>query len=582
MPNDTYTQVGQLVNTVRNLAGDIYQSIVPVFKHEADADINAEFQAYSKMILENTIAQNKFLNVFQDIILYEAFEQHIFENEFSSRFKRASDPVRRASFETFVNPIIPLQYDGEALERILHLYKRDVKKQVFVRNREDLFPVSINPEELQSAFQSMEAFMDFYRRQYRDLADSNAIVEYNLIKQVFNLNYASGALKSINVHGMSAKEKNKLLKSLIGKMSKPSSAYNNYINIEGATGAPVITHTPKESLLFVPSSDLLAELDTEVLASAYNLPYAKVTENIIDVDDFGYDVYDRQNQTITGHENSKIVGILCDENILKFTENLKKQFEAINGATMTNQTFIHVWQTIALRSWCNCIVLIDDGEEPTPPSDTFKITDETVTIENGSAVLHYEGNFPAGENNEEKIASIIPTYPIEGVKCENVFYNVTVNAEDKTITINVTDENTDGIINGTVMSFLSLGVGAQLVYVTGLPIIDIPCRYETKVTGVGSFGTVSVGDSSISAELIGVPDDVTPEAEFELSAELLSSIIIMNSTMTDINSCTGTISNNILTIDTSSVTFEAEGHYSCIIPVDETGLTVVKSFEVSA
>ena len=160
-----YEKVGKMVNAVRKVSGEYYQSIVPIFKAEDSENPNPEFKQFGNIITENSLIMNQFLQGFQDVILYESFRIHMFDNEFSRRFKKESNPLRRATFETFVNPVNPLQYDGEALDRILKLYPRDVKRVTYVRNREDIFPVSIDIELAMSAFQSMEAFYDFYQQQ---------------------------------------------------------------------------------------------------------------------------------------------------------------------------------------------------------------------------------------------------------------------------------------------------------------------------------------------------------------------------------------------------------------------------------
>lgn len=557
--NQNYEKVGKMVNLVRSLNDSVYQSVVPIFKEVDGENPNTTFLNYGTQILSNSIILNKFINVFQDVILYESFKMHMFDNEFSRRFKKESNPLRRAVFETFVNPIVPLPYDGEALDRILKIYKRDVKKVTFVRNREDLFPVSINPEELQSAFQSMDAFWDFYTQQWTNLSNSNAIIEYNDIKQCFNLNFASGALKYVNIHGMTTKEINTLLKSTITKMSKPSSNFNNYINIEGATGEPVITNTPKESIVFMPNADLLAKLDTEVMASAYNLPYADVTRNILDVDDFGYDVYDRESQKILRHENSKIVGILCDEYTLKFTEHLSKQGTTTNPATLTEQTFWHVWQTIALRPFCNCLVLIDDGDEPIP--DYFAlITPENNIIEfnNGSCTLDYRGTVP------DDITSYIGNtiISVEGCSVENIQYTVTnIDEENKKITLST--DNYDGIYSNTGGSIGLLNhTTFKAVSATGGVMTNIPVNYIESVRSVSQIEEIIPANPTTTTILMN-PDNVNPQVICSESIALIK-VIDSNSDSVDV---TGTIENNVLTIPAN--TFTAGETYELYITIGE-------------
>ena len=479
-----YEKVGKMVNAVRLASDDYYQSIVPVFAAHDSENPDPEFKQFGNIITDNALIMNKFLKGFQDVILYESFQIHAFDNEFSRRFKKESDPLRRATFETFVNPVNPLQYDGEALDRILKLYPRDEKRVTYIRNREDIFPISINREEAMSAFQSMEAFWDFYNRQYVNLQNSNAIVEYNDIKQCFNANYASGAIKAINIHGKTPKEISTLLRELITRMTKPSSDFNNYINLEGATGEPVITNTPKESIVFMPDAETLAKLDTDVLAGAYNMEFADVTRNILAVDDFGYNVYDRQNQKILRKETSKIKAVLCDEYTLKFDEGLDQNLSGFNIASLTNQTFYHVWQTIALRPFCNCVVLVDDGEEPTP-SENFElvIPEGGVTFENGSVTLSYTGELPEDYNyavftavdfTSEELASIGST----------VEFNVVGDTTNKTVTLSTETSEIHTMVNSKLgYIVVSKSGSAEFIVATDvITVINLPVVYTVKYT----------------------------------------------------------------------------------------------------
>lgn len=522
-----YEKVGKMVNAVRLASDDYYQSIVPVFAAHDSENPDPEFKQFGNIITGNALIMNKFLKGFQDVILYESFQIHAFDNEFSRRFKKESDPLRRATFETFVNPVNPLQYDGEALDRILKLYPRDEKRVTYVRNREDIFPVSINREEAMSAFQSMEAFWDFYNQQYINLQNSNAIVEYNDIKQCFNANYASGAIKAINIHGKTPKEISTLLRELITRMTKPSSDFNNYINLEGATGEPVITNTPKESIVFMPDAETLAKLDTDVLAGAYNMEFADVTRNILAVDDFGYNVYDRQNQKILRKESSKIKAVLCDEYTLKFDEGLDDNLSGFNIASRTNQMFYHVWQTIALRPFCNCIVLVDDGEEPTP-GENFElvIPDGGITFENGSVTLSYSGEGPS----EEVKGVFVPSTPSQATGIiQPILFNVAFDDDTHTATLS-TPNTPDGILTTGINASLLLiqPLSGKSIYITPFAFTasNVPVVYDSSyfLTSVEYNGENDV----LSLKCDYSPKNVSPLPDF--ANEKITNITIFDDT----------------------------------------------------
>ena len=84
--------------------------------------------------------------------------------------------------------------------------------------------------------------------------------------------------------------------------------------------------------------------------------------------------------------------------IFKFDESLSQQLGGVNPATMTQQTFYHVWQTIAMRPVCNCIVFIDNGS-----GDEFSFVEPTgdVTTYSDESGTHFDlswkGALPAIE-----------------------------------------------------------------------------------------------------------------------------------------------------------------------------------------
>lgn len=344
------------MNKIRSVASESYKQQVPVLK------VNENLYDYGKIILSQPVLKNEFLNVFTNQFMYEVTKQHIFESEFN-RLKKPSDPLRWGTFESFVNTIKPIQYDVSALDRILKLYKPDVKTAYFTRNREDIFPMSVTREGLVNAFQSYDNWDSFVTELFTSLKNSNAIVEYNAIKECINVNVNGGAIKTVNIAPITSKTDSeriaKLIRSYAIKMGKPSSEYNSYADLDGAVGDPVETFTPKKSLLLIADAETVSTVGVDVLASAFNLSYADFDMQLITVDDFGYHTYDRENQTQKAKTNSKIKFMICDEALFNIEDDLDIEMSGTNDATLVRQNFYHVWQKINIRPWANAIAFVE-------------------------------------------------------------------------------------------------------------------------------------------------------------------------------------------------------------------------------
>ncbi len=368
-----------MLNKIRDDGDLSYKNAVPKLK---EGDL---LSTYGASILGNPFVKNQFLNSFMNFFMYEETKQHIFESDFD-RLKNPANINRYGSFEAFRNTIKPMRYDESKLDRILKLYKPDVKTAYFARNRQDIFPMSISREELEVAFQDYRAFDTFVTGLYEQLVNSNKVVEYNAIKECINVNLLGGAIKRVDltngVTDRTATSIAKMIRSYVIRMGKPSTEYNAYADLEGATGAPVETSTPKKSLLLIADADTISTVSVDVLASAFNLAYADFDINLIEVDDFGYNIYDRNTRTIAGHNRSPIKFIICDEALFKIEDNLDVTMEGTNDAALMKQTFYHIWQTIQLRPWANAVAFC------LPQETEIKTDNEFVTYGNPATITY--------------------------------------------------------------------------------------------------------------------------------------------------------------------------------------------------
>lgn len=423
-------KIVEVLNTIREAGTTSYQNCVPKLTE------NDVLERYGATILNQPAIMNEFLNSFMNFFMYEVTKQHMFESEFD-RLKTISSPLRYGTFESFTNTIKPMNYKMEALNRILTLYVPDVKTAYFTRTREDVFPMSVAEEKLEGAFMSNESFNTFVNDLYTALVRSNKVVEYNAIKECINVNVLGGAVKVVTIPKITeanAKNVAKMIRSYFHKMQKPSTEYNNYINLEGATGDAVETNTPEEALLLITDADTEAEIGVDVLASMYNLPFGNTSmydNNHITVDDFGYNVYDRENRVITEHKSSKIRFMICDEAFFKIEDKLTMKASGYNDAGLVMQNFYHIWQAIDIRPWANCVVFVEEDEEE------FEFDKANISLSN---------------DNESDLTNTITatpdttTFTEDDIKClgvqgfnNDVFGEITTETYDTVLGVTISD-----------------------------------------------------------------------------------------------------------------------------------------------
>ncbi len=472
MAENINTKIIEMLNTIREQGSLSYQNAVPILQ---EGDV---LSTYGATILGQPVIRNEFLNAFTNFFMYEVTKAHIFESEFD-RLKKIGSPLRYGTFESFTNTIKPMQYKIDELSRILTLYKPDVKTAYFTRTREDIFPMSIANDKLQGAFMSYELFEGFIKECYSAIVRSNKTVEYNAIKECINVNYLGGGFKVVKIPKVTeenAKTIAKMIRSYFHKMQKPSTAYNNYINIEGAEGDPVETSTPEEALLIITDADTEAEIGVDVLASMYNLKWGTTSmyeNNHITVDDFGYNLYDRDNRTVIGHQDSKIRLMICDEATFKITDDLDLELSGYNDAALVRQNFYHVWQSINMRPWTNCVIFVEEDEDeiesitpnPVYTSGTYDVDDEiaqfTVTPENIGLTrdeITVGAAYPMNDDQDNAFIDL-------STDNYNDYFNITLNESGDVITIN-TKVAIDNLDDVALLSLVIRGIVCNIAIIT--------------------------------------------------------------------------------------------------------------------
>lgn len=130
----------------------------------------------------------------------------------------------------------------------------------------------------------------------------------------------------------------KKVKAYAGKLKFPTSKYNlSHIN----------TWSNREDLVFITDPDTLAEMDVDMLMTAFNVQKGEVPVRTIEIDEF---------PTVKG---AKIKGILMDKYLVQAwdTINTVRTFE--NGEGLYTNHFFHKQGIMASCKFAQCVVFTD-------------------------------------------------------------------------------------------------------------------------------------------------------------------------------------------------------------------------------
>lgn len=435
------------LNAVRSMMSESAQNDVPVL---AEGD---DISKFANPILNYKAHTNEFISVLVDRIMFTAVEVKRYSNRLARLKKGRPYPLGTDVQQIYENPVNPMGYNGENLSGILKLYKGDTKVAYYSRNRQDVFPLSINREELMGAFVSYESFNRFVSAKINSVFSGNEIREFNLFKQSIVDAYANNVILGRKLAMPATKDEAEDMVATIREtamnMTFPSTAYNNYINQPGAVGDPVETWSEADRIVIIIRSDLINKLGVKVLAMAFNMAEADFRNNLIVVDSFDYDNYDLENRKRTGKTLSDIGFVICDEALFQVYDNIQTAEEDFIGSSLTWQYFFHVWQIYGICPFANAMVFevpkadglrdltITNYNNPDGNNVVLDKPTATQTINYATLPEDY-----AVKNINIEFLNMVETGLSDAPTKENfhTYVNMTFNAVEKTITFSATEK----------------------------------------------------------------------------------------------------------------------------------------------
>lgn len=354
-------------NFIRNNSSEAFVNVVPsANKDNIQTISNILFNdAYQPML--NEFVTNLINRIALTIIRNKSFNNPL------AIFKKGSVPLGTDIQDIYENPAEAEEYEysNTAMAKLLTITDPDTHVAYYRRNRKDLYTKTITREGLQGAFVSWEKFEDYISAITTSLYSGNYISEFNYTKALVDGAYDNGKVIVETVNAVtdasSAKAFVKKARALYSKLKFPSSNYNAYSRFSGAKGN-ITTWTDEDRIVLIVKSDVMAEVDVEVLASAFNIDSAKLMGRIVEVDSF---------------ENDSIQAVMCDEAWLQIYDNILRFDEFYNARVMAWNEYLHAWGTFAICPFANAVVLASEQPKPATAisvSDVSVVEDATANV----------------------------------------------------------------------------------------------------------------------------------------------------------------------------------------------------------
>lgn len=382
MTSNTKKSIQTTVNKVRKAASQGYQDNVPVLKDNNLASFKEAFFAYQPAINEFYVG---LVNLFAKII----WNTDRFNHKLSF-LKKGNYTIGYDIEEIHTNPVNPALYDNTDGAGILGDYPPEVLTAFYRENRHDVFPLTTNSEILSRAMDSWERLGNFINSTRIAVDNGNALREFNLLKQSIVGMYEKSGFVTREVDSSTDTGVADLMEQLrtdINDMQFLSSKFNKYKELSGGE-KEAQSVSEKDNICIICTTKAEAKV-RRYLSGVFNLQELEDANRFILVDDFGYDIYEKQGSarqlTITGHKTTPISFIVADKNFVQWYDRLNVEYEFKNGFTLNINTFVHIWQMISVSPFANAVCYIDKtintAVSTTPESYTFSVTSASVSNE---------------------------------------------------------------------------------------------------------------------------------------------------------------------------------------------------------
>lgn len=365
-----------ILNTIRQNASMEYQSLVPEVTKASD------IPKVGEVLYGYPALANQFLSTLVNRIASVRVKSATFNDDYVE-LKKGYLEFGETVEEVFVSIAKAREFSAEKAES--REFKRtipDVKTAFHAMNYRVQYPVTIQDEDLRTAFTSMEGVQDLIARIVDAIYTANEYDEYLLFKYLMIKAIAHGKMYPVSIgDGTDMKEAAVAFRGMSNQLGFMSTKYN----ISG-----VHTTTPRADQYIFMGAKYNAQYDVNVLASAFNMDKATFMGKLKLIDDWTtfdnerFDVITAnsdQIEPVTAEELAlmkNVKAVLVDREWFQFYDNKNEFTEKYVASGMYWNYFYNVWKTVSSSPFSNAIVFVTDGANVAlPASFTVKVTNKS-------------------------------------------------------------------------------------------------------------------------------------------------------------------------------------------------------------
>ena len=374
-----------VLNAIRNSASINYRDYVPIAT--ADADSIREIGA---TIMDYPALQNEFLNALVNRIGRVILTSKSYQNPWAM-FKKGFLEFGETIEEVFTNLAKPFQFDPAVAEN--EIFKReipDVRSAFHVLNYQKFYKATVSQEQLRMAFMSWDGVTSLISSIVESMYTAANYDEFITMKYLLCKRILSGEMYWANVS--------------MGEITAPKDivkgirTYSNLLTFLSADYniAGVYNSTKKDDQYIIIPSAKIAEIDVDVLATAFNMDKVSFMGHVVLVDSFNKVDNARLNELFKDDPTytelkgddllwlDQVIAVLLDRDFFMIFDNLQNFTENYNGQGLYWNYFYHVWKTFSTSPYANNVLFTKIASDWN--NVTLAVTPSAATVLPGQSV----------------------------------------------------------------------------------------------------------------------------------------------------------------------------------------------------
>ena len=429
------------LNAMREMSvdnGSIYHKYVPVV---TDSTTIGEF---GQPILDssNVNVLNDFVGLLKKVVATAVYNK-TFNNPLAG-LEGERMPLGQFIEDVYVNPAKARGFNVNDFAGLLQKYEAEIATQYLTVNSDLQYMVTITREKIRNAFTSWGNLENFVSGMVNSLHNGAYITRYNQTKGLVLSAYTGNNVQIETVSAVSdaatAKALVKKMRATFSKMQIPSTRYNAWNKVKGGNLALKTWSDPEDVVVLI-SADVEANLDVEVLASAFNMSKADFLGRVIVVDDFSQYAEDG-TVAVNG---SAIQAMICDRAWFKIKTQDFAMDEFYNMNNRTWQYGLNDVRMVNYSLFANAVCFATSM--PTIDATDIDAEESSVSINVGETKKVLFDITPANATSEITVSSsaaskatatIVGRYVvIEGKEAGSATITITANGHSDTISVTV-------------------------------------------------------------------------------------------------------------------------------------------------